>query len=97
MVGLRKRGKGMIKLLMLIIVLTTIGMIAGCNNQPAIDTQDVTAHLEWNDKTQLWNGTVEFQESQINGFSNEISVEVSNIVGDEDATANAIKQALGLE
>ena len=56
----------MIKLLMLITVLTTIGMVAGCNNQPAIDTQDVTVHLEWNDKTQTWNGTVEFQESQIN-------------------------------
>lgn len=87
----------MIKLLMLIAVLTTMGMVAGCNNQPAMDTQDITVHLEWNDKTQTWNGTVEFQERQISGFSNEISVEVSDIVGDEDATTNAIKQALGLE
>lgn len=90
--------KGIIKLLALITVLTTtIGMVTGCNNQPVTDTQDVTVHLEWNDETQTWSGTVEFQESQINGFSNEINVEVSDIVGDEDATANAIKQALGLE
>lgn len=85
------------KMLALITALTTIGLMAGCENQPATDIQDVTVHLEWNDKTQTWNGTVEFQENQINGFSNEISVEVSNIVGDEDATTNAIKQALGLE
>lgn len=87
----------MIKLLMLITALTTIGFVTGCDNQPVADTQDVTVHLEWNDKTQSWSGTVEFEENQTNGFSNEISVEVSNIVGDDDATANAIRQALGLE
>ena len=87
------------KMLVLITVLTTIGIVAGCENQPVTDTdvQDVTVHLEWNDKTQTWNGTVEFQENEINGFSNEISVEVTDVKGDDDATANAIQQALGLE
>lgn len=84
-------------MLALITALTTIGLMAGCENQPATNIQDVIVHLEWNSATQTWNGTVEFEESQTNGFSNEISVEVSNIVGDEDATTNAIKQALGLE
>ena len=88
----------MAKLLALITALTTIGFTTGCNNQPVTrDTQDVVVHLEWNSETQTWNGTVEFTENQTNGFSNEISVEVFNIVGDEDATSNAIKQALGLE
>lgn len=85
------------KILALITALTVIGLITGCNNQPVTDTQDVTVHLEWNNATQTWKGTVDFQENQINGFSNEISIEVSDIVGDEDATINAIKQALGLE
>ena len=87
------------KLLALITVLTTIGLVTGCNNQPTTDTQDVTVHLKWDNATQTWNGTVEFQEeSQTNGLSNKIDVEVSNIVGDdEDVTTNAIRQALGLE
>lgn len=86
------------KLLALITALTTIGVVVtGCNNQPVTDTQDVIVHLERNNTTQTWSGTVEFTESQTNGFSNEISVEVSDIVGDDDATSNAIKQALGLK
>lgn len=89
--------KRIAKLLVLITVLTTIGIVTGCENQPITDVQDVTVHLEWSEQTQTWNGTVEFKENQTNGFSNEISVDVSNIVGDDDATANAIKQALGLE
>lgn len=91
--------KRIVKLLALITTLTTIGFMAGCENQPVADTdiQDVTVHLEWDEETQTWNGTVEFEENQTNGFSNEISVDVSNIIGDDDATANAIRQALGLE
>lgn len=90
--------KRIIKLLALITVLTTtIGLVTGCENQPITDSQDVVVHLEWDEGTQTWNGTVEFQENQSDGFSNEISVEVSNIVGDDDATSNAIRQALGLE
>ena len=87
------------KMLVLITALTTIGFMTGCDNQPVkdTDTQDVTVHLEWNAETQTWNGTVEFQENQSNGFSNEISVEVTDVKGDDDATANAIRQALGLE
>lgn len=86
------------QMLALITVLTIIGLVTGCNNQPVTtDTQDVAVHLEWDNATQTWSGTVTFEENQSNGFSNRISVEVSNIVGDEDATSNAIRQALGLE
>lgn len=91
--------KRIAKLLALITVLTTIGFTTGCDSQPVTDTdvQDVTVHLEWDEGTQTWNGTVEFQENQTNGFSNEISVEVTDVKGDDDATTNAIRQALGLE
>lgn len=84
-------------LLALIATLTTIGFITGCSNQPVADTQNVTVYLEWDNTTQTWSGTVEYIESQTNGFSNKISVEVSDIVGDDNATTNAIQQALGLE
>ena len=85
------------KLLALITALATIGFITGCSNQPVADTQNVTVYLEWDNTAQTQSGTVEYVESQTNGFKNKISVEVSDIVGDNDATTNAIKQALGLE
>lgn len=94
---MKKRTK---KLLALITVLTiTIGSMVGCENQPTTNTdiQDVTVHLEWDSTTQTWNGTVKFQENQTNGFSNEIDVKVTDVKGDDDATINAIRQALGLE
>ena len=85
------------KMLALITVLTTIGLATGCENQPVADVQDVTVHLEWDSTTQTWSGTVKFEENQTNGFSNEIDVKVTDVKGDDDATINAIRQALGLE
>lgn len=87
------------KMLALITALTTIGFTTGCDSQPVTDTdvQDVTVHLEWDEGTQTWDGTVKFEENQTNGFSNKIDVKVTDVKGDDDATTNAIKQALGLE
>lgn len=39
--------KSMIKLLALIITLTAIGFVVGCNKQPDTDTQDATERFEW--------------------------------------------------
>ena len=82
---------------MLITALTTIGLVTGCSDQSVTDTQEVTVRLEWDDSTKTWNGKVKFEESRTNGFENKIDVEVTNVAGDDDATTNAIKQALGLE
>ena len=58
--------KSMIKLLALIITLTTIRFVVGCNKQPAADTQDIFVHLEEN--SNLSNRKKIFKKVLTNGF-----------------------------